>query len=267
MNAIKLLGWNINQRSGVRNSKIEQEVVEEIIRQSPDVCVLTEYVKAQNHNTFVERLVNEGYCVLFDPRYMKGTNEVFIACKKDLLTNDEPKVITFPVDENNPNFLCAVLKFQDGLLNIIGFRIKIRSCRSNQEGLNADYKARRIQFDNLKSYIENIQGATIVIGDFNNSYFSDGDNINSYHGKARHYYNYPLIKEETESIGFSLHTPNGHSCGKNLKLDHILSKGCEVSNLNYDWTFTANPLYCHSTIGHPDHAILLAKIIIAGETK
>jgi len=255
----KIAHWNINQRSGVGNSEIPQVIIEEIIKYNPEIFILTEYAKTQNHNSFIDMLVNRSYFVACDPRHVKGVNEVFIACRKNLLTDGElPQIVTLPIDEYNPNFLGIVLKTYNRVINIIGTRIKIGRYSSKQEELNTEFKERKIQFDNLKRYLESIQSSAIVIGDLNNGYFTDTDTIHSYQGKAREHYNYPLIRQEVELLGYRLHTPPGHSCGSNLKLDHIITKGCSINNLMYDWSFTSNPKYCHDTIGYPDHAILSA---------
>ena len=97
---------------------------------------------------------------------------------------------------------------------------------------------------------------------FNNGYFKDGETSTSYNGKSREFYSYPLLKEESKVVGLNLHTPKEYGSWKNMKLDHILTRGLNLINPIYDWGFTKNNNYQPNEIGVPDHAMLLATISI-----
>lgn len=264
MKSLQLLCWNINQRSGIGQLDLPNMVLEEIVKREPDVLVLTEYVKKSNHSEFILELEKEDYVAITDNRTTTGANEVFIACKKILIKTDNPVIETLPTSNEYPNFLALTLTVDDKELTVVGTRIKTDSYyNSPQEKVNQDYKDRNIQLDNLFKYLEkNIQGSTIITGDFNNGYYKDNDIVETYLAteKGRKYYNYPMLKEKAISKGYKLHTPKGYSCGT-LKLDHILTKDCKVVSINYDWSFTSNPSYRNDTIGFPDHAILTAEIL------
>ena len=257
---IKILLWNINQRSSI-SSRIPQVVVEEIMKHNPDIFVLTEYVKSQNHMNIVEQITDKGYTVLSDPRYIKGVNEVLIACKNGYRIDS---VSILPINEKNPNFLGATLSVRDIKINIVGTRIRTSGGKS-QEELDQNYKEKKIQLESLKNHLRNIQGTTIVAGDFNNGSFKEGETICEYkkRGVARQFYSYPLVRQEMEEIGYFVNTPKEGYSWKECALDHLCTNKCTAKDVLYDWSFTKNSQYCPNKVGYPDHAILSANITIS----
>jgi len=138
-------------------------------------------------------------------------------------------------------------------LNIIGTRIK-----TGGKDIIKDFKERKIQLDNLISNLPTSHENTIVLGDFNNGFFKQNDDIHSYQGKAREFYSYPLLKSAMNKAGLTVYTPSDLNSWKYCKLDHIFAN-IPISNENYSWEFLKNPDY-KSQVGYPDHAILSATI-------
>lgn len=254
---LTMMSWNINQRSGVGGKEnIAPIVFEEIKENNSDIIVLSEFVKLTGYNSFIVQLEGIGYVVMCDYRRDKRVNEILIAIKKEVLQGNDFIINTLPnVDtETNlyPNFLHVRFKYNGKELNIIGARIRISNSSSS------DFQERRLQLDSLTKYVDKLNGATIIAGDFNNGYFKEGETSSSYSGKSREFYSYPLLKEESKAIGFELHTPKENGSWRNLKLDHILAKGANIITPIYDWGFTKRSNYKHNAIGIPDHAVLTA---------
>ena len=56
----KVLGWNINQRSGL-GKEIPEFVLQELLEQDADVIVLTEVVKNDSLSVFLQKMHEAGY--------------------------------------------------------------------------------------------------------------------------------------------------------------------------------------------------------------
>ena len=56
----KVLGWNINQRSGL-GKEIPEFVLQELLEQDADVIVLTEVVKNDSLSVFRQKMHEAGY--------------------------------------------------------------------------------------------------------------------------------------------------------------------------------------------------------------
>ena len=56
----KVLGWNINQRSGL-GKEIPEFVLQELLEQDADVIVLTEVVKNDSLTAFIQKMCEAGY--------------------------------------------------------------------------------------------------------------------------------------------------------------------------------------------------------------
>ena len=56
----KVLGWNINQRSGL-GKEIPELVFQELIAQDADIIVLTEVVKNESLSVFIQKMREAGY--------------------------------------------------------------------------------------------------------------------------------------------------------------------------------------------------------------
>ena len=56
----KVLGWNINQRSGL-GKEIPELVFQELLAQDADIIVLTEVVKNDSLSVFIQKMREAGY--------------------------------------------------------------------------------------------------------------------------------------------------------------------------------------------------------------
>ena len=63
----KVLGWNINQRSGL-GKEIPELVFQELLEQDADVIVLTEVVKNESLSVFIQKMREAGYEVHIPPQ-------------------------------------------------------------------------------------------------------------------------------------------------------------------------------------------------------
>ncbi|HEL2204320.1 TPA: endonuclease/exonuclease/phosphatase family protein [Streptococcus suis] len=256
MTILNTLTWNINQKSG-RGKFIPDVVPNEILNKNRDIVVLTEFYKTSNTLDFIDKLKKSSYQVFTDPRPPKEDyNEILIAVKDKIIKSARTTYINNEFFD--PDFLqVSIVTTDDKILNIVGTRIKIDS---KNYLTDKDFKRRKKQFDKVIEFVCNLEGTTIVTGDFNNGFYQEMDNLHSYKGKAREFYNYYMVKDMLEENNFSLHTPlNASSCGNN-RLDHIAIRNGLLNNssqtLKYDWNF--NQLKRN---GYPDHAILLAEFI------
>lgn len=252
---MKIVTWNINCRSS--KGGIPKMVAEELLKTNASVVCLTEFVKGENYHDFIDELSTFGYEVFTDPRTTDYSgNEILLAIKSEYAVETDAFVICN--DDNNPNFLHVVSKINDENYHFIGTRIKIGG-----NDLNEDFINRRTQLQSLMSEISKIEGEPVVVlGDFNNGWFTDKDNKDSYSGKPRQFYSYPLLAEEMASISFQANTPrNDCSWGYGFKLDHAFTNDLvEVKNVAYSWDFEQNPAYKKKTVGYPDHAMLLVTL-------
>ena len=99
----KVLGWNINQRSGMGNG-IPQLVIDELIDQDADIIVLTEIYKDDTIEYFWAEMDRAGYAHAITQN--TGTNEVAILWRRnmfELLAVDD-SVVT-KAENSNPNLL------------------------------------------------------------------------------------------------------------------------------------------------------------------
>lgn len=69
----KVLGWNINQRSGLGKG-IPELVFQELLAQDADIIVLTEVVKNDSLNSFIQKMREAGYESAISKN--ENTNEV-----------------------------------------------------------------------------------------------------------------------------------------------------------------------------------------------
>ena len=120
----KVIGWNINQRSGMGKG-IPQFVIDELIDQNADIIVLTELFQHSTIGYFWAEMERAGYQHAVTQN--NGTNEVGILWKRDVYTFhavDDSVVTT--MKNNHPNFLLVDLEDQNGqFLTVAGFRIRM----------------------------------------------------------------------------------------------------------------------------------------------
>lgn len=196
-------------------------------------------------------------------REIEQYNQIVIAIKKELIRC--LKIRRVDIDEkkwdiNNLPDIChlEIITSEGKLKNVIGIRVKI----GNES--DADYKERRIQFENLVKYIGELENV-IVLGDFNNGMIKadsgkDYDSIKSEYelrwdkGKKKYVknplrlYNFHLMKHilgetyilkeiigEESSWGLSLY--NDMLSYGQIKNDQIITKNVCLKDSYYDWGY------------------------------
>ena len=99
----KVLGWNINQRSGL-GKEIPELVFQELLEQDADVIVLTEVVKNDSLSVFLQKMRKAGYESAISKN--ENTNEVCILWKVEYyqLLNIDDSLITAK-ENDNPNYI------------------------------------------------------------------------------------------------------------------------------------------------------------------
>lgn len=275
---IKIVAWNINQRSKTLGF-IPKLVLEEITKQKANIIILTEYVKNSNHLEFCTSLESLGFQVFLDGNLVNG-NQVLIAIQKSLTSEFEVHVL--PKSLSYPDFLHVTIKNGKEKFHIIGTRIKIGSppkklsYKENQEFQINDANERMQQINILVDYLKKLEGNICIAGDFNNYFYTEESKINSWQHDLmylQNYYSYPLLVEKMSKIYLTNHTPHGetnkvyswanksvHSVKKFIRNDHIFTN-LNVLNKEYYWGFLNSEDYSDK-IGYPDHAMLVANIII-----
>lgn len=266
---IKILEWNINQRSHYRGRGIEL-VSDEIRRVNADLVCLTEYVKGEQHSTFCDEMHELGYSTFLAPTTgdkKELKNEILLAVKTNFLNNSTQKITgtdeAFSFTKKEvlpPNFLHLQIDFNDEPLHIIGCRIQTRKDYNIE-----DAKERMDQIHLIVEYIKKLYGGIVVTGDFNNFFYSETSTVYSWsHDKTylQNYYSYPLLIKAMNEVALTAYTPKGYSW-KNEKeiqfrLDHLFTN-LKVNQKEYSWEFTENPKYRVAN-SYPDHAMLIVHI-------
>lgn len=287
MKIIKIMTWNINQRSGNRDN-IPDFVIGEI--KKVDIAIITEFKRPHEKLGEFEKDLKE-YWLCYSPATCH--NEILIAVKKELTA--EPIIEEFDKEDGEkPNFLQIYITINKIPLRIIGARIRIRN------DSRIDYIERKQQLFNLICELNKVgNGQFIIGGDFNNLKLN-GDQKKTYCEVRGNYkgknsydtYNYHILKNSLLATGLLLHTPEGeqNSCGFTLdgktnewdngylKNDHfVTTENIKLSNVEYNknfitpengyvkpnikikrnsngyWETEINPPY-------PDHAILTANL-------
>ena len=281
MTQLKILNWNVNQRSGL-GEQIPDVVVNELKHLDADIVCLTEYVKGKSHFEFCEQLKSLGYSLFMYPEYIKKfQNEILIAIKTKFVTL--PRITTFPKEEMFPDFLHLQIDLEGSPLHIIGARIKIATINNKLPYnrklplLVKDAKERLLQIEYITEYVRKLNGNILIMGDFNNYHYFEHQKTDSWeHDKEflQNYYSYPLVVEKMNEVNLATYSPTGNydevyswinpkiradNIKRYIRNDHLFSNLAEISDIKYSWEFTKNPKY-QNKVGFPDHAILSASI-------
>lgn len=262
----KVLGWNINQRSGL-GKKIPELVFQELLEQNADIIVLTEVVKNDSLNSFIQKMRETGYKSAISKN--ENTNDVCILWKAELyqLLNVDDSLIT-AMENDNPNYLMVELKDQnDKKFNVVGYRIRVGS----KESVN-EYEGRARQMKIVTEKLALLNGPTMVVTDSNNLR----------RGATRKEWNLSVLDSMLAAIGFIRNTPEGSSIYAETAVsqeyefaeDHIITKGIEIRDAEYDRDFVkrdtdiyawgkdftkhieGSNFYKQILVGFPDHAIV-----------
>ena len=280
MTNIKILEWNINQRS-CENSSFPEYVITEISRKNPDVIVLVEF-KGENNRSRLDRAFSERYYTYSynGSQYtsvngnIKTGNGIYMGLKKSIFNEPSPEEITWEESfkDKQPNWLKikSTIKTEKEL-TIIGVRVKVGSKHDKKE-LND----RKSQINWLLK--ENKQTKRqVIIGDLNygpaETDWCEKEKLNwqdiVYMMRDEGYLDYQQ---------FSPYSPPGTSW-KGKQLDWLITKGVFIDGHSYynqlDWSFGKNNdlLYLEgyrvpegyfiiNEPPFPDHAILTTEITL-----
>lgn len=263
---MKLLVWNINQRSS--GKEIPPFVSEMIMdfNTDADIVVLTEFLSAANANSekikkFKDSLSEKYYTFCNEKRdkEREKANGIFIAVKKGFAEiNGAPNedLKTDYKEEDQPNFLQLDIVVEGKPISIIGTRIQIGGGVTRSA-----YIERRQQLISLVEHLVKLGNKNIIVaGDFNNAkirgdeaadYLTVRDN---YRGKVTFdTYNYHIMKGIFATAGLTVFTPPGEQYSYGFKLDrdgkldngrfkedHIVTKNLKVENSKYCHSFIEN---------------------------
>ena len=269
----KVLGWNINQRSGL-GKEIPELVLQELLVQDADVIVLTEVVKNDSLSVFLQKMREAGYESAISKN--ENTNEVCILWKREYyqLLNVDDSLITAK-ENDNPNYLMVELKDQNNKkFNVVGYRIRVGSKESIDE-----YKCRARQMKIVTEKLELLNGPTMVLTDSNNLR----------RGATSKEWNLSVLDSMLSEVEFNRNTPAGSSIFADTAVspeyefaeDHIITKGVDVTDVLYDRDFVKRDpsvykwgrdfseriegtnKYRQIRVGFPDHAIIKGYFKIA----
>ena len=262
----KVIGWNINQRSGMGKG-IPELVPQELLEQDSDIIVLTEVVKNDSFPVFLQKMRKAGYESATSKN--ETTNEVCILWKAELyqlLTVDDSLITA--MENDNPNYLSVQLKDHEGkTFNVVGYRIRV----GNKE-TTGEYEGRARQMRIVTEKLAALNGPALVVTDSNN--LRRGATIKEW--------NLSVLDSMLADVGFIRNTPAGssifaetaRSTEYEFAEDHIIAKGVEVRDVEYDRNFVKRDpdVYIwgkdftkhiegtshneYIPVGYPDHAIV-----------
>ena len=280
MTNIKILEWNINQRS-CENSSFPEYVITEISRKNPDVIVLVEFKGEHNRSRLDSAFSERYYTYSYNgSQYtsvngnIKTGNGIYMGLKKSIFNEPSPEEITWEESfkDKQPNWLKIKSTIKTGKeLTIIGVRVKVGSKHDKKE-LND----RKSQINWLLK--ENKQTKRqIIIGDLNygpaETDWCEKEKLNwqdiVYMMRDEGYLDYQQ---------FSPYSPPGTSW-KGKQLDWLITKGVFIDGHSHynqlDWSFGKNNdlLYLEgyrvpegffiiNEPPFPDHAILTTEITL-----
>lgn len=259
---MKLKAWNMNQRSNFNNFGIIPDFVgDEILKDDPDVAVITEFYKVKNwEKTFKERFKEYNIFVTDNPH-----NEIFLAIKKKYQVVSETYKWQSDYDKNLSDYIDVIIQNKEESLAIIGCRILVDTeAKYNTPEFEKDLRKRYDQFVNITNRIRQLseKGIAIVgLGDFNTG---RRENPNKDWSRT-------VMESDLNELGIQLYTPEGQSHLGYCCPDHIFaSSAIAVNATPYDWKYTEHDLLVYPQgektknikVGYPDHGIVSATISI-----
>lgn len=277
MTDIRILEWNINQRSK-ENCKFPSYVIEEISHKNPDVIVLVEFKglanKSRLDSSFSESYYTYSYNGNNNDNKNKTGNGIYIALKKSKFEIPLEGDVTYEKGSitNQPNWLRINCTLKTGdKITIIGTRIKVGA-----EVRKKELESRRNQIEWLLT--ENkVFSKQIIVGDLN---YGPSETDWDKHLEINWQDIIYAMREKgyLNCDQYSPYSPSGSSW-KSKKLDWLITKGVKVnlkSNYNQlDWSFgknntlpykegylTADGYFICSEPSFPDHAIFTVEISI-----
>ena len=296
MTNIKILEWNINQRSS-EDSKFPNYVISEISQKNPDVIVLVAFKGKENKfrldNSFSEDYFTYSYNgskYTNNKNDVKRGNGIYIALKKSIFNESSLEDVSWEEDfENNqPNWLKIKSSIKTGQeltiktgqeltiktgqeLTIIGTRIKVGSKKRKDELIS-----RKSQINWLLKENKHFNNQ-IIIGDLNYS----PSEVDWCKKEELNWQDIIYMMRDEKYLNcnqYSPYSPFGTSW-KSKRLDWMITKGVSIDyNSKYnqlDWSFGKNNnspylegymvpegYFIINEPPYPDHAIFTTEIIL-----
>lgn len=220
---VKVLEWNINQRTGNCKEDIPNWIVDEIKSVNADIVVLNEFFKHRNWKEIVENAF-EDYEVKCSKNTDIGHNDVLIAIKKCFeITYVDNEVICD--SDDIPNYLRVDCKIGEQYLTVIGMRIRM---------VNFEDRLKEMRY--VLDRINNIENSILIAGDFNNNRRGTIEKTWSLESIDKLIFNYGFIRHTPE--GSSIYEDYAKSHEYEFAEDHFFTKKLEVEINPYDRTFT-----------------------------
>lgn len=272
----KIMEWNINQATNKNNQNLLPDIVSnEIIRQNPDIVILTEFAFCNNSQEFLNQtFTNRGYR-FYPEQKTKNTineqNEILVAWRDNLFEKtSESTYMETSYKNNNPN--CCIVHLKEKLgnrkLTVAGLRITMAkyipqnvSDKEMQKLYQEQANLRRKQMEQVISFVEK-ENTVLIVGDFNN--YRRGTMLK----------NWNISQINCGKKKFTIYTPKGQSIyeeqGKDVNHefaeDHFIAKNCYIKNYQYDRDFVYSNKQVYTAgkdlsdwetlKSYPDHAIL-----------
>ena len=269
---IRIMEWNINQRSGGKKQDGYVPVIPEFVWEKMQdiqahIIILTEFYKVEGWTEKIHTKFSDYKEFVTENLH----NDVLILIKKDLLPqNDRGQLIEtayFPFssyDNNCPDYLDVSMRIGEKSVRIIGSRIIVDTKKRYGTPLyNSELQNRHRQGRTIVKRIQELIGeGTLVIGagDFNT-----GRAINSNENWSS-----MVLRKDLQEVGVKLYIPEGQShLGYTSPDLFFASNEITVTNLppyNWEYTETNSGVYDDGqytkTIDppFPDHGILIAEI-------
>lgn len=287
-NRYKILEWNINQATNKNGMNLIPEfIVKELVKQNPDIVVLTEFCFCKNAKEFLEKVFQQRNYDYFPKtatqNTINGQNEVLIAWRKELFECIPDGLISVETKKNNNNPNCVIIQLREketGITFVVsGIRITMAKWIDKKLNENEKKKAYQEQANLRRKQMESIYRLlepyprVIIAGDFNN--YRRGTqlknwNINELNCSHKEYIVY-------RPLGQSIYEEEKGNKDFEFAEDHFIAKNCVVKDYMYDrnfmdWDVEKNVYKLgnnfpnwNEIIGFPDHAILRGELWITGE--
>ena len=282
MTNIKILEWNINQRSCEK--LFPDYIISEIAQRNPDVIVLVEFKGKENKNRWAHACSEDYFTYSYtgsqytNKNKVKRGNGIYIALKKSIFNEPYPEEDVAQEEDfknNQPNWLRIKCKLQTGEeLTISGVRIKtgIKS-RNRKEEL----QDRKKQIEWILEKNKNFNNQ-IIVGDLNYGQ-SETDWESSLKLNWQDIIYLMRDKGYLDGNQYSPYAPAGSSF-RDRTLDWLIIRGISIDyNSKYnklDWDFGKNNnnlpyldgymvpegYFVISEPSYPDHAILMTEVVV-----
>lgn len=270
MEKIKIMEWNINQRSGKKDSRympfIPEFVWEKIRDIQAHIIILTEFFKVVGweEKIYTDFPSFEGF-VTNNPN-----NDVLIMVSKDLLPKNSDGCQTEKAyspkssyASNCPDYLDIPIRIGEKDVRIIGTRIIVDTkAKYGTPAFTKELKNRHEQGKTVVKRLQELIGAgnlVIGAGDFNTGREKNPDEN----------WSQTVFRNDLKKEGIELYLPKGQSHLGFASPDlFFASEGISVALYPYDWEFVTsdNLIYYDGQLTknikspYPDHGILIAEV-------